>query len=549
MQSDDDKAKSFERLDETKVERNGRSFFDWITGKEDSEKSEEESLRKKLDKELKEAARKRAEHFEEERRVEEQREVAETRKLKKRWRAKLVEKSKAQLDEAESEASPADGYTIAKLMVAERIIKLSDMLENEDLRRSEIKALKIHIDFMGLLSEKLSRPEIEVPEEVEQLYQTIAASVEETVEAESGNKFIVPEEKTTEAPPESEEEQSYRVFAAGIVTAIRRAVRRAPAAPTLDAEPSVDGDTSFTPTERLPYAEKVPEAPEAPEVPVKDSPDRLQASLETIVPLSVLKIIREETQPAKAIREEIRHHHAIRRLAEIVDQAENLSQKEDAAVPTTQPTVSSRPTKSKMMVAEQTLETPLQPQKVIKQESLPPAEPPETKGTRLSDFPEADLETWSEADLVRKAWSVHLGDGHYLADAYQRGLLDKEGLIKVLKSHQKGRDYITEYSRRKRSEALNSSPERLVIPEEPANDTTDEVKPDNQKHELTAEQSRGSESETELTTRRDAIRTAQNIAHGLQKTFKKQANIYLLIASILTVLIVLAIVAALLDTR
>ena len=84
---DDDKQPSYERLDETNPEHNRRSFFNWLRGKEETD---EEKLRKKLNEELKEAARTRAEQFEEERRTEEQREVAETRKLKKRWRAKLV---------------------------------------------------------------------------------------------------------------------------------------------------------------------------------------------------------------------------------------------------------------------------------------------------------------------------------------------------------------------------------------------------------------------------------------------------------------------------
>lgn len=538
MQNDDDKKTSFERWDETKVERNERSFFDWLVGEKEAEESEEKRLRKKLDKELKEAARKRAEQFEEERRIEEQREVAETRKLKKRWRAKLVEKSKTQLEEAEAlEDAPTDGYTIAKLMVAERIIKLSDMLENEDLRRSEIKALKIHIDFMGLLSEKLSRPDIEVPPEVEKLYRTIAASVEENAEndPQSESKFSIPRSKTKEAPPESEDEHRYRVFAAGIVAAIRRAVKRVPPAPTLDVAPETDGDGPAVPTERLPYTRTIPEAPERP---AETKANRFETSLETIVPLGVLKVIREETQPAEAIREEIKHNHAVRRLAEIVDQAKTITETPSKPEPPMPPAPVLARTRAEAPAAAAA--SPPEPEFSF---GLKPPQPDRTEQAHRPDFPETDFEFWSEADLVRKAWTIHLGDGQYLADAYQKGFLDKQGLIKILKSHKKGRDYITEYSvRRKNLENLAISPETLTPADKAPADKSDTVR-------LTPVQTKP-EAKTppepklgpEPASQAKAAKAAQNLARLFPKGPKKQAGIYLLLASVLTILVLAAIV-------
>lgn len=415
---DDTTQRSPERLDETRHERGERSFFDWLVGEKSKEETEEERLRKKLDKELKEAAKKRAEQFEEERRVEEQREVAETRKLKKRWRAKLVEKSRQRLEKAEADDSPADGYAIAQLMVAERIVALHDMLSDEslDLRRSEIKALKIHIDFMGLLSEKLDTPELEVPAEIEQLYQTIAESVAETHDAPDSPPTPAPEQRATPntpPPPESEHEAAYRSFATSVVRSIREALQPPPAPATT----SVPSPTSSEPNEQLPYSSTL--QPETIPQPARSTPEQALTAPETT---SLLSIIRETALPTETLMQEIHHTETVRRLAEVVERAETVAH------------TTERP---------QSLTT----------------ETPETPRAR----PAGDIETWSESELVDTARSVSLGSGRYLAEAYRRGEIDRSGLIKVLKSYMKGRDYRTEFTQQHKAYRRRTL-ERLAQP-------------------------------------------------------------------------------------
>ena len=405
---DDDKQPSFERLDETKVEKNHRSVFDWLRGREETEETEGEKLRKKIDEELKEAARKRATDFEEERRQEEQREVGETRKLKKRWRAKLVEKSRQILeDAAERGDEPTSGYEIAKLMVAERIVKLHDMLSDEsiDLRRSEIKALKIHIDFMGLLSEKLDKPELEVPEEVQQLYQTIADSVEETT-----GEHLPHAPVEQEVPPQSEADISYNQFAASIVQAIERTLRREEKGVTAgsDVEPSDGG------AERL------------------------------------LSVVKKAALSAEVIRHEISHEASVRHLAETAEKV--------VLAPTRRGRLSA------ILAPVLAFPATVRYEKASKRAHEEKSNITETRDFTL--LPNKKVKYFTEIELIQFADQVEVAAGRRLSDIYKKGEIDREGLIKVLESFRKGLDYRSEFTfrRDKWQRHKKASPEYLSEP-------------------------------------------------------------------------------------
>lgn len=398
VMQDDDTQRSYEQLDETNPEHNRRSFFDWLRGKEETD---EEKLRKKLDEELKQAARQRAQQFEEEQRVEEKREVSETRKLKKRWRTKLVEKSKKLLEEvSERGDEPTNGYEIAKLMVAERIVKLHDILQTEDLRRSEVKTLKIHIDFMGLLSEKLDKPELEVPEEVEALYQTIATSVKET----TGD---TPPQTTGEEPevaPVSAEDAAYTAFASSIVRAIRRALRSETPNEALAADGAGFAGASVT-----------PDTPVAPPVEQNKQPAFQSPQAEQL-----LAIVKGSALSGEALRQEISRSEHARRLADVVEKAAIIDRYVSHEAHKTSPS----PTENRPEI------TPLET---------------DTSSTAARK----KLKFMSNSELLALATAVEIGSGRLLADVYAKGELDREGLIKVLESYQKGRDYRNEFMRRR----------------------------------------------------------------------------------------------------
>lgn len=431
--NDQDKQPSYERLDETNPERNRRSFFEWIRGKEETE---EERLRKKLDEELKEAARQRAEQFEEERRVEEEREVSETKKLKKRWRVKLVEKSKKMLDDASrSGEEPTSGYDIARIMVAERIVKLHDMLEDEslDLRRSEVKSLKIHIDFMGLLSEKLDRPELEVPAEIEQLYQTITTSVEET----TGEVPPRTDEAPLETAPMSDTDAAYNAFAASIVRAIRRTLRP-------------DESPQHRPEQTTPKT-------------LSGAGTGQQANHVDVVAEKLLTVVQEAALSGEAIRKELSQVDKARHLAEVVEKA---AMHEEPPV---------RIRRQASGGATLTIPVPLSAE----------YEPPHgEKGLDLP--PNKKIKYLSDLELFTLAKTVEVGSGRLLSDIYAQGEIDREGLIKVLEKYNKGEDFRSELVLRRDTWRRHKehSAEYLPSPTTPRNTPAVSQKPETTERRL-----------------------------------------------------------------
>ncbi len=444
----DPRAVDPERLNETRYERNKHSWWDRLRGKEETE---EEALRKKLDAELKEAARRRATDFEEERRTEEKREVAETKKLKKRWREKLVEKSRALLAETavEDQERPQNGYEIAQRLVAERIIAYHEALNDEslDLRRSEIKALKLHIDFMGLLYEKLEQPDLEVPDEVEQLYQTIAASVEESSSApDSDTSVSQVSQENIEPVPISEEDAAYTHFASSIVQAIRRALR--PATHTSPLEP--DGLTHEQPS-RGRIVVTPPEQLQSTVAQPEQAPSLLVPGLVTE---RLLRSVKENALSIETIREELSHDETVRHLASIVERAEAIEQRRYHQTATAQKVIE--------VAARTRPPEPPSPQTVIEQpERLPSTDHAAPPLTEFVIPKNRKIKFMSDPELLALASLVSIGSGRRLVDAYKGGEIDRSGLIKVLESFHKGRDYKSEFFYRRSHANPPSTPERL----------------------------------------------------------------------------------------
>ncbi len=534
VNDDDDTRRSPEFLREDRHEKNERSFFDWLRGKGESD---EERLRKKLDKELKEAARRRAED-EELRRAEASNEEAETKKLKKKWRRTLLEKSRRQVEELSGDHHETpDGYTLAQLMVAERIVALHTTLEEEDLRRSEIKALKIHIDFMGLLSEKLSNPELEMPEEVEEVFKAVveASSSEEILEksqraedrkserAEENHEDKNLEPRTMNLESDTEDTTSTRHLQPEF--ALLRTQGR-PGVKPLSGSTYVrgsgedgvaSGGVSESEREKLGNIEQplygaaiaglVAAVRRA-----GNQPKTASVSTETIpspaAPTRELADRARSVAPStQSILHEIHHEQTLTRLAHAVSEADRLHVRIDL-----------------QRVKEQTLGTPL----IVAEQAL-------QRSHELRASPE--LESLSTAELVEMARDIPLGHGRYLAAEFTHGRLDREGLVKVLKSHRKGLDYRSEFTRRSANflASREHSPERLAsplgaepLPRAPDDNARDNEEPPHAPARATTSPNLG----------RD---TAKKIAH----TLKKQSGHWLLAASALLVLVLFATIAVL----
>lgn len=524
MQDDDTRA-SYERLDETRPERNKRSLFEWLTGKE---ASEEEPLRQQLDKELKTAARKRAEE-EEQRRAAESNEEAETKKLKKKWRRKLLEKSRQQLEELDQRGDgPLDGYQLAQYMVAEKIIELHYTLDEEDLRRSEIKALKVQIDFMGLLSEKLSNPELEMPKEVEEVYNTVVSLSEpETAEGADRRKQGQASRQTEEATTPDREEAAigalYGPVVASILGGLKQAIREERGR-----------------QERLRATTDIYGSPESgggsyDAIPTADSPDVPAAAM---VP-RLREVIRQLAEPVTALREDLRQARAVERLADAVAKADALR-----AAGRLNEYGPIAPVLSTAILTGRA-ETPRTSDETARQHS--PTSHTDTHretGTASAEaikrLWERQLDELTTSELLTLAGPIELGSGRYLKYAYEHGQIDRSGLIKVLKAYKKGLDYRTEFATRSQSwlRAQEHSPEIAPAPSSHSSTAPSHAAPADK---ATLEKARTSipDPPRTISTPHDVINEAKRFGEIVKKTMsqKRTARLLLYASIALTVLL------------
>lgn len=540
--NDDDNKHSPEFLREDRVEKNKRSVFEWLTGKEESEK---DKLRKKLDKELKEAARKRAEEIEQVR-AEQNQEEAETRKLKKKWRRRLLEKSKQQLEELQQDgAEPVDGYQMAQVMVAERIVHLHKMLDEDDLKKSEVKAVKIHIDFMGLLSEKLSQPELDMPAEIEEVYRAIVVSSQpdrdstspSAPEATPGRPHSpdvtnLPDRPTPEKPDpvgETKPELSlYGVAVASILTALRKVVR--------PERTATDGKNLSTKTD-TPTATANPEK-FVREPSVATATTNTRAVDQTAV-TELHQAVQNMATPVDSLRRELSHQPTVERLAKIVAEAETAKHQEIFG---TTPLVVAGTALSKR--GSENLPESLRPEFVKTQAEVTKNE---SRPNQPEVAPKRDFETMTTGELVHLAENVPLGQGRYLATAFKRGEIGREDLIKVLKSHKKGLDYRQEFAGRaeKYRRQREASPEIL----RPPND-----EPDQQTEKATNVAKTDKQSKTDDTEDNSALELNTPTAVAKQRAtqanarLRQQSSVWLFYASVVLVFVVLIIVVVLLTS-
>jgi hypothetical protein len=66
--------------------------------------------------------------------------------------------------------------------------------------------------------------------------------------------------------------------------------------------------------------------------------------------------------------------------------------------------------------------------------------------------------------LLAMAETVSIGHGQRLRNAYEKGIIDKDGLVKILKSRSKNHDFLQEYKQQvvRRRNLVRSSPEFLT---------------------------------------------------------------------------------------
>ncbi len=412
----DNRPSNFEK--EPTPERKWWSVFE---RQSEFEQPEQNETLKERAKDLKSAAKERG-HFWEtfmpsREKPEDQENIApKGEKVRKKWRALLKRKSEKQIEEFEqTNPETIDSYWLAQLMVAERIMTLHNLLAESEPKTDTRRQIKTELDVMGLLSEKLSDPEINVPEEIEQTYQTtveVLAGGDDNLKLEE-----IPEIKEinndTEKPDTQEESrrQSFQRYGAAVIVAIKLAVNK-------------------------------PEALK----PQKVQPPGAFSGLTTTPPTSPVRPSAPQTMPHPHITPNVAPGLALTAAVIIAEYSDRQEQpKHDQLAPpetftTNQTTI--------------TPETVATPSPGVELQRTAPQEISPMQSESSAPLPEViiptstrKLEHMKTEQLLALARTISLGNGEYLEQAYRQGKIDRDGLIKVLKTAARRGNYRYEYKR------------------------------------------------------------------------------------------------------
>ena len=446
--------------------------------KEAAEKAEqEEAVKKKKEKARKEQAKKDEE--------------AEQHEARQQRRRQSVEKSQRLIrklgNDEYRELSPLE--TI-QLVVAERITRLGAQLDGDELISDiDAQAIERQLDFFSLLSDKLENPEQEIPPQIDEVYQQIieaTSQASDEVEVEPDE----PEEDTPKDPfaslaelfdlsdePEddtpSSSEQYVRVDydsggdAAPTTPDVASPLRSRPSsAPEFDPTPSseqAEDDAAEDETKRAKQAatvalvisafayvrrkrrqKKVDGAPRVGGgvgVSASDASPRPEPDSST-----------SDSAPSRAagrrgFAAQSLSSHALHGYRAAATQVEAVSASDE-------PIHSHNPAPTKQ-IFEHRLPSP--PHVIRQAESIASIAPENSNipaVPRVSDFeripavesprmtlPDTPIEAWSLGDMLRAAEGISLGNGRYLRQAFDRGEIDRAGLVKVLKDWKKGKNY------------------------------------------------------------------------------------------------------------
>lgn len=353
-------------------------------------------------------------------------------KVRKKWRALLRRKSEKQVEEfKDEEPETIDSYWLAQLMVAERILVLHEHLRHSEPKTDERRQIKTELDVLGLLSEKLSDPEVEVPAEIEDTYRVIVSVLEQGDQEIDIEKLPVVKD-TPERPEITEQtrEQSFKKYGAAVIIALKQAVQSKKPGPVVQRPAGGGSSQPVTPTRPV---EQTPTPHQTPDV----APGILLTSAVVIAEL-------------------------VERKDE--EKAQQATQREQPVFETIAVPKTARPEATAHPRREIRAEEP----RVVK--TLTSLEPTIESSNRK-------FEHMKTEELLQLAQSISLGNGEYLSRAYQSGKIDRDGLISILKTAGRQGNYREEF-RRRSAEYIRQltgphpvTHQSIVVPEEPASVT------------------------------------------------------------------------------
>ena len=428
----------------------------------------------------------------------------ETPEEAKERRTELIDRSFALKKHFEDKPIPHDPHLVARLMVAEHILAINEQLEEPEKAPKHIspKELTLALDYMGEIAEKLEDPSIESPPEIQDAYETLLQLTEEALEETPANDIVqlVVNNMTNETMPRPEPSPVYATDRPAVILPERvlepedhtsppavarvirtlsslRAAHNRPLPPAPDdlspgplKAPSDGGTRSIPATGRPQYADTltVPqrryESSPVPRQPINhERPYALPSAAAPIAAVAISAALLHNRPDYPKPSE------TFRPLPPEPSEAPRFRSKSEET--STSPFSSSRQESSSTPSHPPQAVAPLYEQpyhelihNTHQNEPTPTHTLPPEHETSHSLPPKSSrkIEHYPLYTLLHMAEAVPLGHGRYLREMFEKNEIDKEGLVKILKSRAKGKDFTQEFHRQyARFQHIKSSPEFL----------------------------------------------------------------------------------------
>lgn len=471
--------------------------------KEEQKKSDEDEKNQKDKKKDKEAKEKDTKKPKKDRESDE-----EALEIKKNKRKRLIERSLQYKKLYEETPIPRNPWVVARLMVADHLLALHTRIEQPatEVTSAEERELLASFDYMGIIADKLEDPELETSPEIQETCEIIMHLAEEALqenEPDVVENLVVTNatsarQPLTETLPEKNEvtllqpATSLDISPAGtaLITVLLHA--RQPV-PTSGVPPlKVSEDEKPMPLQYIGGGGASPIVRPQEHVSISSAP-RTAQSRDVLVPPSPrlevpTKVERRTPENRTFSSAPIRTSEALAGLAVATTLLNNSEAKSSSPVveqqappstvhyeshassgpPATHHASSPRHFEAPSYI--QPLTTPHEPKPhtpvPYTETHMPAHSVPEYTPQNAANLSSREIEHLPLNSLLKAAETVSIGHGQRLRSAFEKGMIDKEGLVKVLKSHTKHHDFLHEYKQQvvRRRNTIQSSPEFLSRP-------------------------------------------------------------------------------------
>lgn len=436
---------------------------------------------------------------------------------KKQKRQSLVERSFRYKKRYEEMPIPHNPWVIARLMVAEHILAIHEQIEQPPVDASPLDELRLlaTLDYMGSIADALESPEADSPSEIKETCETLIQLAEETLQEGDENIADVLIDTNTDSAQMSNEDilkapeqnlsanNALPVSGAALIAVLIHARQQThqatvlsgptpyvtPSSPhssggRVDSNSTAGGPTTMHPVPR----DERPAAASPPHVSRRDSPlvaperhsSPSETPLDPIIPRSRAEThptsSRRSTEPLAAfavattlvaprvdrhpvVKNEYTPHSTPRAHSNLYESpATSHTPTRSVHSPETSHANTNHQTHNSFAPTSQAAHSIPHP------ETSSQAHSPDLQHTNESvSHASHKIEHLPLASLLAMAETVSIGHGQRLRNAYEKGAIDKDGLVKILKSHSKHHDFIQEYKQQvvKRRNLIQSSPEFL----------------------------------------------------------------------------------------